>query len=105
MSGPITMTPQLLAAALAVPPTPVRHCHRCESEHWRCVWCLRHDEKTRSGRGGKVLPSGWEQLHLVRAEGGQWATLCTRCAAKRMRNPWNALLGLRIRGTGEPDVS
>lgn len=56
----------------------------------RCRWCDRRD----------VLASEWEQEHLS----GGYSTLCTRCAGKRLRNPWNALLPMRKRAVpGEQD--
>lgn len=44
----------------------------------RCAWC------------GKVRKSmsRWEQKNLS----GEWQRLCTRCATRRLRNPFNALL-------------
>ncbi len=45
-----------------------------------CQWC------NKEGRA-----SEWEQRTL----GGEWARLCARCARRRLRNPYNALLQMR----------
>jgi hypothetical protein len=68
-------------------PIPCERCRRAgkPEPHWRCVWCSTHG----------VRPSEWEQLVLGK---GEWATLCQRCAAKRLRNPFNALINFRKRG-------
>jgi hypothetical protein len=47
----------------------------------RCAWCGKRDRPA----------SEWEQESL--SDG--WQRLCTRCAAKRLNNPWNALLSMR----------
>lgn len=46
-----------------------------------CRWCGKRGRK----------PSEWEQQSLK----GPWLRLCTRCAARRLDNPWNAFLVLR----------
>lgn len=51
------------------------------SEKSKCLWC-----------GHIRTESEWEQQRLSVDD---WATLCTRCARKRLRNPWNALLPMR----------
>ena len=76
--------PEVLSA-----PSPVVACPHCGDSHWRCVWCLPRDCKRHP------KPSGWEQQRLRNDE---WATLCVRCARKRLNNPWNALLPMRKRG-------
>jgi hypothetical protein len=48
----------------------------------RCDWCLRRN----------AIASDWEQQSL---RGKLWKPLCRRCANKRFRNPWNALLPMR----------
>lgn len=48
----------------------------------KCLWC----GKTR-------VESGWEQKRLRVDE---WATLCKPCARRRLANPWNALLSIRL---------
>jgi len=55
----------------------------------KCAWCLRCD----------VLASTWEQKTLS----GVWNPLCRRCAGIRLRNPYNALLGMRKREVPAPD--
>lgn len=55
------------------------------NELWNCPWCY----PIGTGRGRK--PSGWEQ----QTTGGEWKTLCTKCARRRLNNPWNALLPMR----------
>jgi len=47
----------------------------------KCRWC------NKPGR-----PSDFEQETLGTRE---WARLCLRCANKRLRNPWSALLPMR----------
>lgn len=47
----------------------------------RCFWCGRHD----------CAASDWEQEHHAKG----WQRLCGRCANKRLRNPYNALLSMR----------
>ena len=46
-----------------------------------CTWCGRHN----------VNASGWEQ----KGSSGEYQRLCIRCAGRRLRNPWNALLAMR----------
>jgi hypothetical protein len=47
----------------------------------RCFWCGKRDRPT----------SEWEQESLYDG----WKRLCTRCATRRLNNPWNALLSMR----------
>lgn len=78
--------------AVLAEPRPVAMCPVCDTEHWRCVWCLRHPRST--NQVPKVTPSEWEQQQL---RSDDWATLCTKCAAKRLKNPYNSLLPMRRR--------
>jgi len=48
----------------------------------RCRWC---------GKGRRKF-SDWEQQHLKTDE---YSPLCSRCANKRLDNPFNALLPMR----------
>lgn len=47
-----------------------------------CLWCAKKR---------KIIKPIWEQERLK----GGWAPLCTRCANRRLSNPYNALLNMR----------
>ena len=51
------------------------------SEMVRCAWCGKMRRKF----------SEWEQKNLK----DEWHTLCSRCANRRLDNPYNALLPMR----------
>jgi len=47
----------------------------------RCTWCLKN----------KLKNPEWEQKNLK----GKWKPLCSKCANRRLNNPYNALLDMR----------
>lgn len=47
----------------------------------KCEWCLK----------GEITNPEWEQENTR----GEWHPLCKRCAARRLKNPYNALLNMR----------
>lgn len=51
-------------------------------EKKRCTWCTR----------GFLFNPKWEQKVLG---SDKYEPLCTRCANRRLRNPYNALLDMR----------
>ena len=56
----------------------------------RCAWCDR-ERKDRF--------SDWEQRTLS----GEWKRLCNRCANRRLNNPYNGILPMRMVGKdGKP---
>ncbi len=50
-------------------------------EKWHCSWCGKD----------RVKAPEWEQNHFRNG----WEPLCSYCANKRLRNPFNALLDMR----------
>lgn len=58
----------------------------------RCAWC---------GKPRRTFSDYEQQVLVGPHDKGKWKRLCTRCANRRLDNPWGGLLPMRPIGSGE----